>query len=163
MFEELFTQLANWGFFGLFLISLIGSSTVIFPLPAAAFVFGAGAVLNPLILGIVAGLGAALGELVGYMFGWGGRKISKEAIKDKLEKARVVFEKYGGFFALIIFAATPLPDDIVGIVGGTLNYDIKKFFIAVFIGKTIFNLGLAFAGHYGINGILNYLFKNPAL
>lgn len=156
MIQELFLQLSTLGYFGIFLVSLIGSSTIIFPLPATAFVFGAGAVLNPLILGVVAGTGAALGELVGYGFGWAGRKISKKRLKERLEKAERMFKKYGGFFALILFAATPLPDDIVGIVSGVLKYEIKRFFIAVLIGKIIFHLILAYAGYYGINWMLNY-------
>lgn len=156
MVQELFFQLSAFGYLGIFLISLIGSSTIIFPLPAAAFVFWAGVILNPLILGIVAGLGAAVGELVGYGLGFGGRKIGQEKLKEKLERAKRIFEKYGGFFALILFAATPLPDDIVGIVSGILKYEIKKFFVAVLIGKIIFHLILSYAGYYGINGILNF-------
>jgi membrane protein YqaA with SNARE-associated domain len=158
MVEGLFFQLTTWGYIGVFLISLIGSSTIIFPLPAAAFVFGAGAVLNPLILGLLAGLGASLGEFVGYGLGFGGRKLGERAFKDKLERARLMFEKYGGFFVLMFFAATPLPDDIVGILGGVLKYEVKKFFLAVLIGKTIFHLIVAFAGFYGINWVLNYFY-----
>lgn len=158
MIQEIFLRLANLGYIGIYLISLIGSATILFPLPAATFVFLAGAILNPLILGIVAGFGAAIGELLGYGFGFGGRKISEKRFKEKLDKARELFEKYGGFFILILFAATPLPDDVVGILGGFLKYEIKKFFIAVSIGKIIFHLTLAYAGFYGINWILNYFF-----
>lgn len=158
MVSELFLQLSNLGYFGIFLISLIGSSTIIFPLPAATFVFLAGAILNPLILGVVAGIGAALGELVGYSLGFGGRKITEKNFKAKLERAERMFEKYGGFLVLILFAATPLPDDIVGIAGGVLKYEIKKFFSAVLIGKVIFHLILAFAGNFGLNWVLNYFF-----
>ena len=158
MIQEVFNQLTNFGYLGIFLISLIGSSTIIFPLPAGAFVFMAAGVLNPLLLGIVAGMGAAFGELVGYVFGWAGRKISKEKFKKELDKARKMFEKYGGFLALIIFAATPLPDDIAGIIAGLLKYDVKRFFVAVSIGKIIFHLILAYGGYYGIKGILNYFF-----
>ncbi len=155
MIQEFFLQLSNLGYIGIFLISLIGSSTIIFPLPAATFVFLAAPVLNPLILGIVAGIGAALGELVGYVFGRAGRKIGQKKFEKELDKARKMFERYGGFLALIIFAATPLPDDVAGIVAGLLKYDVKRFFIAVSIGKIIFHLVLAYGGYYGINWILN--------
>jgi membrane protein YqaA with SNARE-associated domain len=67
-----------------------------------------------------------------------------------------MFEKYGGFLALIIFAATPLPDDIAGIIAGFLKYDLKRFFAAVLIGKVIFHLVLAYGGYYGINSLLKY-------
>lgn len=158
MVQELFSQLSNLGYLGIFLISLIGSSTIIFPLPAATFVFLAGIVLNPLILGVVAGIGAALGELVGYGVGLGGGKIIEKGLKEELKKAKKMFEKYGGFLVLVLFAATPLPDDIVGIASGILKYEIKKFFSAVLIGKIILHLILSFAGYYGLNWILNYFF-----
>lgn len=156
MIEELFNSLLPFGYLGIFLISLIGSSTIVLPLPAAVFVFGAGAVLNPLLLGVIAGFGAAIGELIGYGLGFGGRKVMEKKIKEKVEKAKEIFSKYRGFFILILFAATPLPDDIVGITSGILKYEVKKFFVAVFIGKTILHLILAYGGYYGINWVLNY-------
>ena len=166
MITDFFLQLSTLGYIGIFLISLIGSSTIIFPLPAAVFVFGAGAIMNPLILGTLAGTGAAIGELIGYVLGFSGRKLGEKHFKEQLKKTKQRFEKYrnfngiiekGGFLTLVIFAATPLPDDVVGIVSGVLKYEIKKFFVAVLIGKIIFHLGVAFAGYYGIKGILNYI------
>jgi len=53
------------------------------------------------------------------------------------------------FPVIILFAATPLPDDIVGIVCGIFNYNIKKFLLASFIGKLIMNTALAWGGFYG--------------
>ena len=158
MIEDIFSQLANFSYVGVFLISLIGSSTVIFPLPAAVFVFMLAAFLNPLGVGIAAGMGAAIGELVGYVLGWGGRRITGKKFKKEFERANKMFEKYGGFLALVIFAMTPLPDDFVGIVAGFLKYEIKKFFIAVLLGKIIFHLILAYGGYFGINSVLKYFF-----
>ncbi len=158
MAQEIFTFLSSFGYLGAFLISLIGSSTIILPLPAGTFIFSLGPFLNPIILGITAGLGATLGEFSGYALGYGGGKIAQNYIKNQMVKAKEMFKKYGGFFVIILFAATPLPDDIVGILAGLLKYEVKKFFLAVFIGKTIFYLILAFAGRYGINWFLNYFF-----
>lgn len=159
MLQSFFLKLSNLGYVGVFLISLIGSSTIIFPLPAASFVFMAAAFLNPLHLGLLAGLGAALGELVGYVFGFYGRKVSGKRFENELKKAKKMFEKYGGFVALIIFAATPLPDDIIGIIAGLLKYEVKKFFFAVLIGKILFHLVLAYGGYFGINQAFKYFLK----
>ncbi len=156
MLNELFIHLSGLGYIGLFLINLIGSSTIIFPLPAAAFVLASGAFLNPVVLGLTAGLGAALGELVGYGLGLGGRKLSDRKFGKELLRAEKMFARYGGFVTLVVFAATPLPDDVVGVAAGVLNYQVKKFFIAVFIGKVILNTILASAGFYGINGIISH-------
>jgi len=156
MLTELFSLLKPYGYLGAFLINLIASSTIIFPLPAAAFVFALGSVLNPLLIGLVSGLGAAIGEFTGYGIGVGSRKIIKRKWKKQIDETQKLFAKYGGFFIIFIFAATPLPDDIVGIVGGIFRYPIKKYFLAVLLGKIVLNVIIAYAGFYGIKWIQNY-------
>jgi len=152
---NIFDVLAAYGYIGIFLISLIGSSTIIFPLPSAAFVFAAGAVLNPFLVGLLAGIGATLGEFTGYALGLGGRKLVKNKWKNQINKVKKLFQKYGGFFIILVFAATPLPDDVTGIIGGMLKYPIKKFFIASLIGKILLHVVLAYAGFYSIKWILD--------
>jgi membrane protein YqaA with SNARE-associated domain len=155
MVLEIFNVLvSNYGYLGVFLVSLLGSASIIFPVPSTFVVFGAALFLNPLLLGLVGGLGAAIGELTGYILGVGGGKIIKRKWKKDLKKTEKMFQRYGGFFIIVVFAATPLPDDIVGILGGTLRYPLKKFFLATLIGKIILHLLLAYAGFYGINWVL---------
>ena len=153
--QDFFVSLMKtYGYFGIFLISLTESSTIIFPLPFSIIIFTAGAILNPFLVGLSAGLGAAIGEFTGYALGLSGRKIIEKKYKKEIEKTEKLFQKYGGFLVIVLFAATPLPDDIVGLLGGTLKYPLKKFFIASLIGKIILNLALAYGGFYGINWVL---------
>lgn len=155
MFQELFKNLISFGYFGIFLINFISYSTILFPLPGAFFVFSAAGFLNPLILGIVAGLGAAFGEMTGYGLGFGGRKIilGKKEI-EKIEKITNFLKRKGTFFAIIFIAALPFfGGDLLGISAGFLKYDPKKFFLASFIGKSILHLVIAFSGFYGISWI----------
>jgi len=153
---SVFDILVSYGYIGIFLISLIGSATIIFPLPSAAFVFAAGAMLDPFLIGVIAGLGAAIGEFTGYALGWGGRKVINIKWKKWIKRTEEAFKRYGGFWIILLFAVTPLPDDIVGIIAGTFKYSVKKFFIASLIGKIILHLILAYAGFYGIGWILQY-------
>ena len=158
MVLEIFeTLITTYGYFGIFLINLISYATIIFPLPASVFVFGAAAVLNPLIVGLSAALGSAIGEVSGYAVGLGGRKVIERKWKKQIDDVEKLFQKYGGFLIIIVFGATPLPDDIVGIFAGTVRYPFKKYFIATLIGKLILNLVLAYSGFYGINWVLNVL------
>ncbi|MDO8424691.1 MAG: hypothetical protein Q7S70_02000, partial [bacterium] len=46
----------SFGYFGLFAASLLGSATIIFPLPVVALVFTFGGILNPWLVGIVSAL-----------------------------------------------------------------------------------------------------------
>jgi membrane protein YqaA with SNARE-associated domain len=58
------------GYAGVFLMALIGSSTILLPIPHLAFTFTMGAVLNPWLTGLSAGIGDALGEITGYIAGY---------------------------------------------------------------------------------------------
>jgi uncharacterized membrane protein YdjX (TVP38/TMEM64 family) len=157
MLTELFLLLKPYGYLGAFLINIIASSTIILPLPAAAFVFALGSVLNPFFIGLASGLGAAIGEFTGYGLGVGSRRIIRKKWKKQIDETQKLFSKYGGFFVIFIFAATPLPDDIAGIVGGIFRYPVKKYFLAVLLGKIVLNVFIAYAGFYGLKEIINYL------
>ncbi len=139
----------SWGYLGIFIVSVLGNASIIFPIPSYAVVIAFGAILNPWIVGITAGAGAALGELTGYIIGFGGRKAIKKKHKKLLEKSKKWFERHGAFPIIVLFAATPLPDDIVGILAGIIKYNLKKFLAASLIGKCIAHITLAWAGYLG--------------
>jgi membrane protein YqaA with SNARE-associated domain len=149
----------EFGYLGVFLISLIGSSTVIFPLPTAFLVFAFAAVSNPFAVIVSASLGAALGEGVGYLLGIGGKEILQNKYKKFFEKGKIYFQNKKGFVFLLLLAATPLPDDVGGILAGLFYYKYWKFFLATFMGKLIMNSFLAFGGYFGINWILDIFIK----
>ncbi len=158
--EFLLSLVHTFGYAGVFLASLIGSASVILPVPSFAFVFVAGSLLNPMAVGILAGIGAAIGELTGYGIGFGirhGIRKNKGVMKSKWFRFAEKFSKKSGmFFFILIFAATPLPDDVIGIICGSIKYDAKKFFAAVVIGKIMLSLALAYAGFYGIGWVAQY-------
>jgi len=144
-----------WGYLGIFLVNLIGSASIVFPVPAFLVVFAMGSILNPWLVGLAAAIGAALGELTGYVLGLGGREAIKRKANSKwLNKAERWMVSHGVFPIIVIFAVSPLPDDITGIIGGVIKYDIKKFLLASFIGKLIMNMAIAWGGFFGLNWVL---------
>ena len=55
--------LGEWGYAGVFLLQLINSATVVLlPVPGHAVIFAVSGTLNPLLIGLVGAIGAALGE-----------------------------------------------------------------------------------------------------
>ena len=63
----------DWGYFGIFLLQLINSATVVlFPVPGHAVIFAVSGTLNPLLIGVFGAAGGALGEITAYMAGRGG-------------------------------------------------------------------------------------------
>lgn len=149
------STVSAWGYLGVFVVSLIGNATIIFPAPAFAVIFAAGAFLNPWLVGIIAGAGSAIGELTGYVIGRGGREVIEKKHEKWLKKAKAWTDRYGFFAVLVAFAATPLPDDVVGILAGVFQYDIRKFLLATFIGKAVMCLGLALGGFYSAGWVLS--------
>ena len=163
--EFLFGLVTAFGYLGVFIASILGSATVILPMPLFLLIFFAGSILNPFLVGIIAGVGSAIGELVAYAVGFGGRKIvDKKKVKLKKQglgkwfrRGQAWMHKRGGFLVIFLFAATPLPDDVIGIICGSIKYDLKKFFIATLLGKILLSLGIAYAGYYSMGWVLGYI------
>jgi membrane protein YqaA with SNARE-associated domain len=146
-------QLVNdYGYLGAFLASLIGNMTVIIPTPYAFVITALGTSLNPLILGVVCGLGATLGEISAYYLGRVGRVALNDKQKIRVNIVNKLLEKYGAWI-IIVFAVTPLPDDILLIPMGVMKYNVKTILVTLLIGKTMLAVALAYAGHYSIGFI----------
>jgi membrane protein YqaA with SNARE-associated domain len=152
--EGLLQQFAEWmqnfsvqyGYFGVFLISLLGSTSIFFPIPYTVVLFTLGSVeiFNPILLALASSLGSAIGEFSGYLLGLGGRKIISDTRKRKMEFLLKVFGKFGPL-AIFIFALTPLPDDLLFIPLGVMRYSFLKAFIPAFIGKLCMSLIIVYS------------------
>ena len=68
--EEQVDRFEDWGYVGIFLLSILANATVIIPAPGLLIVFSMAAKFDPLWVGVAAGLGATLGELSGYLAGY---------------------------------------------------------------------------------------------
>lgn len=137
----------NYGYAGAFFISIFGNFTIFFPVPFTITIYAFGATLNPLLLGLVCGIGSTIGEFSAYLVGVGGRKVIEGRFEERLESAKRLIERYGATI-IFIFALLPLPDDIILIPLGVLRYDLKKALGAMFLGKTIMLTFVAYAGRY---------------
>jgi membrane protein DedA with SNARE-associated domain len=139
-------------YIAIFLISLLGTSTLFIPFPLDSLISFASFTLNlnPFLVGIFAGLGSSLGEMTGYLFGLGSRTLAKKKIRKKTSKfvsfVTAFFKKHG-FWIIPIAAFIPFPFDIIGISAGIGNYDAKKFFIATLIGRILRCMLIAYAGY----------------
>ena len=140
-----FASLGGWAYFFIALVLLSSTPLPIFSTEIVVFL--AGSMTNPLLVGIVAGIATAIGELTTYVIGFGGEKlVSKKMNEGERYQQAVDFFKRGGFWAVILFAFTPLPMDLIGVIAGGLKYDVKKFFAGALIGKIPRNVIIAYAG-----------------
>jgi len=147
---EWMQQLAqNYGYFGIFLISLIGALSIFFPLPYTVVIFTLGGLFDPFLVAIVAGLGSAVGEFSGYLLGFYGRKVISPERRRKMEFMVRVFDRFGPI-TIFLFALTPLPDDLLFIPLGIMHYSLLRAFIPALIGKISMNFIVAYSGRYAI-------------
>lgn len=151
VFADRIRGLGQYGYPGVFLVSLIGNATLILPAPYYLVVGALGAALNPLLLGIIAGLGASLGELTGYLAGIGGRAvIENRATYVRIER----WMRKSGMLVIFGLAAIPNPlFDVGGISAGALRMPVWKFLLACWAGKAVRLAVLAFIGK-GIDSFL---------
>jgi len=146
-------QLAGYGYPSIFLLSLLANATIIIPAPAIALSFAFGAVFNPLWVALAAGLGAAIGEITGYLVGFSGQGVVDDVqIYNKLEK----WTAKRGALLILILAFIPNPFfDLAGIAAGALRMPFGSFFLWTWLGKTIKMLFFALAGAASIDWIMN--------
>lgn len=113
-----------------------------------------GAVLYWPLVGLVAGLGEALGETTGYLAGFGGSAVVEN--KELYARLHYWMEKHG---MLTIFVLSVIPNpviDLAGITAGALKYSFYKFMLALWVGKTIKTLIFAWAGAHSVNWIIQF-------
>jgi membrane protein YqaA with SNARE-associated domain len=155
-YREQIQSLGNAGYLGLFVISIIGNATLFFPAPVFIVACAAGLALGPIPVGIVAGAGAAIGELTGYLAGYGGEAILPEG---KLYQRLHAFMDRHGMLAIFLLAAVPNPIfDVGGLIAGVLKMPVWKFLLAAITGKSI---RLGFTAWACLSGIpfLQQIFK----
>ncbi len=144
--EYVMGRLRTLGYLGIFLLMFISSATILLPVPGLVGVPIAGMFLNPLHVGIVAGIGSALGELSGYFAGCGGRLVI-EKNKMRIYKNIKRWMRGNGFLTIFIFAAIPNPFfDVAGLAAGALDYPVWEFLLACLAGKILKCVALAYLG-----------------
>jgi membrane protein YqaA with SNARE-associated domain len=164
--DSLLEQLAEWlqnfsiqyGYLGIFLVSLLGSASIFFPIPYTVVLFTVGSLekFNPTLIAFASGLGSAVGEFSGYLLGLGGRKVISEKGKRNVEFLLKIFGRYGAL-AIFMFALTPLPDDLLFIPLGVMRYGFIRAFIPAFLGKLCMSLIIVYSARFTI-GIICQIF-----
>lgn len=174
-----------YGYIGVFLVGVLCGVTVI-PAPTLAMVFTLGGVLNPLFVGLVAGLGGGIGGITVYLTGAGvetvlsrfrqreedyehesGRHFNPvRPVQGRFwDKGKILYNRMtkwiggkGGTWTLFISSALIIsPFYFAALAAGSARMGLVKFFLISWAGKTIRYLTLAYAGHYGLNVLLNWI------
>ncbi len=184
-FWEEIRHAEGYGYTGGFLVSIMGGVTVI-PVPSLVVIFTLGGILNPVYVGLLSGLGEAIGGITVYLTGAGGgamwsklfsrRRISYDqsgsnsdnpaSVEPKIWSRGEAFYnrlvgwvgRRGSSWVLFVVSAMPIsPFYFAGLAAGTLHMGLKRFFLICLAGKIIRGFTIAFAGYGGLYFLLEWM------
>ena len=151
-FASRLESLGNWGYVGVAAVEFGNSAMLAIPTPSYAYTFAMGSILNPFAVGVIGGVFATLGELIGYYLGHRGSAILPE--NPRVERFKSWTSRWGAV-ALFWFALLPVPFDIAGIWAGAARYPLVRFIPPVIVGKSIKITMIALAGFFGMDALID--------
>ncbi len=145
---------------GTFLISLIGNATIILPGAVLVILSNIGILLypvtglsGPIIVGLIGGVGAAIGEITGYVAGYSGRGIVQ---RGKMYSRVEGWVRKWGVMTIFVFSLVPFVFDLVGIVAGVLRFPFWKFILVCWLGRTLLYVVFVVLAALGWQAVLPY-------
>jgi membrane protein YqaA with SNARE-associated domain len=124
-------------------------------MPGLLLLFALGAALNPVLVGLVSASGGALGEISGYIAGRSGRGITRS---NKWFARAEKWMRRWGTLTVFVFSLVPvLPFDAAGMAAGVLQFPMRKFLLACFLGKFLLYTIMALFGAWGWEALLRYM------
>ena len=146
-------KLEGYGYLGAFLISLTFNATLILPAGNILVLSVLGHALpSAIMVGLVGGAGAAIGEITGYMAGYSGRGIAE---RSKMYNRVEGWMRRWGTLTIFIMSVVPFIFDLAGIAAGVLRFPFWKFFLLCWLGRTLLYIGAALAGAWGWEAVLS--------
>jgi membrane protein DedA with SNARE-associated domain len=163
--EDWFRRL---GYGGIFLANLASTATLFVPVPgltaaAQALIISSASSLSPFWVGVVGGLGMAVGEITAYVAGMATALIASEEdikVPRRLQRAIDAIARrvkwlmaHYGMPTLFLLSAFPNPFfEVAGWTAGATRYSFWRFMAAVAPGKITRGLLLAYLGEKVIFG-----------
>ena len=146
-----------WALPALFAVSVISSATLFLPVPGLAITTLVGSLLNPVTVGIVAGIGQTLGEMTGYLAGYSGQGlVNRSKTYDRVE-GWMKRNEFMGELVVFVLALIPNPlFDAAGMAAGALRFPLWKYLMAAGLGKVIKNIVFAYGGSLGIDWLARF-------
>ncbi|MEM4734765.1 MAG: VTT domain-containing protein [Candidatus Thorarchaeota archaeon] len=159
MYELLLYVSLVTGYYGSFVVSVVGNASIIVPIPYMGVPYMLGGlrdpvtsefVFDPTLVGLVSGAGAMLGEMISYGIGRLGRRLVPPS--QVLDFSSFVSRHPRATPVLVfLLAATPLPDDAVMVPLGVSRYQWWKLVTPLLLGKTVLMLVVAWAGRLSLD------------
>ena len=151
-------SLGQLGLVGVFSASLLSHLTVVARDMFVPMYLHLTSVYHPIVLGASAGVGAALGEVTTYLLGWGIAETIER--QGKVDNRLAGWIRRYGIWAVLLVAATPLPDTPLVLLAGSNRLPLGRLLIVECVGKTtLYSLGAVVGGFVftGLTGLFGGL------
>lgn len=152
-----FIKFAKYGYIGIFVLSLISGFMPLIPVPDIIFVFTLGAVLVPVYVGLLAGLGESIGSMGVYITGYSSARAFHALDHGVMSKFRDWIKTRGSFS---VFAMSAIFNPLFypfTVIAGMMHFGWWRFFILMLAGKSLKNIVVAYAGFFGVKALVDLL------
>jgi len=146
-----------YGYPFIFVVSMIWNATVLVPIPSFWTYFFFGQVFNPVLVGLVGGSVAAVGELTAYMAGRSSRVMLGKRRLKIYTRVEGWIKKWGVIMVFGFNLVPVFPFDLVGIAAGATRFRLWKFYLACMVGRSLAYGFIAFLGSRGLIPALPFL------
>ena len=162
---------ATYGLLGMLIVAFLGGSLlsmIAIPIPYWLLVFTLPSILAPqfqigapILVGVIAGFGAALGQLLTFMLGYGGRDLSQKLaykVNRGLYDRAMNWANRHGSLAVFMMSAIMNPFHLpMTIAMASLRYPVWKFLLFSLLGNVLKSSFIAFCGYFGLNSLFRFL------
>ena len=163
--------LATYGLFGMLIIAFLGGSLLSMlavPVPYWLLVFTLPSILAPkfqigapILVGLISGFGASLGQLLTFMVGCGSRELSQKLVyrvnRSFYDRAMGLAQKHGSL-AVFLMSAIINPFHLpMTFAMASLRYPGWKFFLFSLLGNIVKSSFIAFCGYFGLTSLFRFL------
>jgi len=150
-------QIAEWGYLGCFFVNVVTNGTFILPGFGIVITFTLGGVLNPAIVGAVAGIGEAIGATGAYFTGYAGRGLLRDSNSSLYLRFSNIIDRHGSkaiFFTSAVLTPLFYP---FAVFLGMVRFGWVRFFLVTWAGRTVKSMVIAYLGYFGLKVILQWL------
>jgi membrane protein YqaA with SNARE-associated domain len=163
--------LATYGLLGMLIVAFLGGSLlsmIAIPVPYWLLVFTLPSILAPqfqigapILVGLVSGAGASLGQLFTFMLGYGSRDLSQKLAyrvnRNFYDRAMNLAQKHGSL-AVFLMSAIINPFHLpMTFAMASLRFPRWKFFLYSLLGNIVKSSFIAFCGYFGLTSLFRFL------
>ena len=149
-------NLKGYGYLGAFIISIILNAPSYFGRQFCGHRALGATLPSATLVGLTGGIGAAIGEMTGYMAGYSGQALVATKTNRWYLRLESWLRKHGAP-AIFLLSVFPFAFDVAGCIAGALRYPAWKFFVACWLGRTVLYTGVAWAGALGWQVLLDFI------